>query len=91
MGGGAKDYVPARTLRARNWTHFRQGPHKGPGSHIVVLMLSRAIWALLLNILIKDGLKTTVDPILGGAPVAPAAPWIRHCKMANGGHLKIEF
>ena len=24
--GGAKDYVPARTLRARNQTHFRQGP-----------------------------------------------------------------
>ena len=35
-GGGAKDYVPARTLRARNQTHFRQGsmqgPLKGPGS-----------------------------------------------------------
>ena len=24
-GGGAKDYLPARTLRARNRTHFRQG------------------------------------------------------------------
>ena len=24
-GGGAKDYVPARTLRDRNRTHFRQG------------------------------------------------------------------
>ena len=24
-GGDAKDYVPARTLRARNRTHFRQG------------------------------------------------------------------
>ena len=24
-GGGEKDYVPARTLRARNRTHFRQG------------------------------------------------------------------
>ena len=24
-GGGAKDSVPARTLRARNRTHFRQG------------------------------------------------------------------
>ena len=24
-GGGAKDYVPARTLRARNRTHFRPG------------------------------------------------------------------
>ena len=23
--GGAKDYVPARALRARNRTHFRQG------------------------------------------------------------------
>ena len=24
-GGGATDYVPPRTLRARNRTHFRQG------------------------------------------------------------------
>ena len=45
-GGRAKDYVPARTLRARNRTHFRQGSSaslKGPGSSRVVLMLSRAI------------------------------------------------
>ena len=46
-GGGAEDYVPACTLRARNWTHFQQG---GPGSSGLgfVLMLSRAIWALFL-------------------------------------------
>ena len=25
LGEGAKDYVPTRTLRARNRTHFRQG------------------------------------------------------------------
>ena len=44
-GRGAKDYVPARTLRAQNRSHFRQGvqgPLKGPGSSIV-LMLSRAV------------------------------------------------
>ena len=45
-GGGAKDYVAARTLRARNRTHFWQESRarfKGPGSSRVVLMLSRAI------------------------------------------------
>ena len=26
LGGGAKNYVPERTLRARNQTHFWQGP-----------------------------------------------------------------
>ena len=34
-GGGAKGFVSARTLRARNRTHFRQGvqgPLKGPES-----------------------------------------------------------
>ena len=47
--GGAKDYVPARTLRARNRNHFPAGvqcPLKGPGSSMVALMLSLAIWAL---------------------------------------------
>ena len=59
-GGGAKDYVPARTLQARNRTiNFpgrgpgRQGPLKGLGSSRVVLMLSRAISALFLSILRK--------------------------------------
>ena len=63
-GGGAKGYVPARTLRARHKTQFRQGsrgpgPLKGPGSSRVVLMLSRVIWALFLSILKrkKIGLK----------------------------------
>ena len=61
-GGGAAQKVvchygvPVRTLRARNQTHFRQGSRarliKGPGSSGVVLMLSRAIWALFLSILI---------------------------------------
>ena len=36
--GGAKDYVPARTKRARNQTHSRKG-----SSSRVVLILSRAI------------------------------------------------
>ena len=41
-GPGAKGYVPARTLRARNRTRFRQGSR-------VILMVSRAIWALFLK------------------------------------------
>ena len=54
-GEGAKCYVPARTLRARNRTPFRQGSRarwRGPGNSRVILMLSRAIWALFLSILI---------------------------------------
>ena len=51
-----------------------QGPLKGPGSSRVVLMLSRAIWALFLSKMI---LKNSWSNFRGGrAPVAP--PWIRH-------------
>ena len=74
-GWGAKDYVPARTLRAPNRT--RQGPGPGPGSSRVVLVLLPAISALFLSILIikKNGLKNpVVDPILGGACCAPPPP-----------------
>ena len=76
--GGAKDYVPTRTLGARDRTLFRQGsrvqgPLKGPGSSRVVLMLSRAIWALFLSILIIKK-KKTVGPILGGPGRAYCAP-----------------
>ena len=40
-GRGAKDYVPARTLRAQNQTHFRQGSgpaYKGPGSSVLTAL-----------------------------------------------------
>ena len=76
FGGGAKDYVPARTLRARNRTRFRQGSR----AHLralealsrVVLRLSRAFWALFLSILIlKNTKRNIVDPVLLGAPLAP--------------------
>ena len=51
-------------IRARNRTHITsaepnslsagvQDPLKGPGSYMVVLMLSRAIWALFLSILMR--------------------------------------
>ena len=51
-----------------------QGPLKGPGSSGVVLMVSRAIWALFLSILINIWLKNIADPILGrGGGVAPVA------------------
>ena len=50
-----------------------QGPHKGPRSSRVVLMLSHAIWALFLSILIKIGYKK-VDPILGGARLLRPPP-----------------
>ena len=47
-GGGAKDYVPARTLHItseepNSLSAGVQGPLKGPGSSRVVLLLSRAI------------------------------------------------
>ena len=47
--GAQKDYVPSRTLRAQNRTHFRQGSR---ARFRVILMLSRAIWAFFLSILI---------------------------------------
>ena len=71
--GGAKCYVPARTLRAQNRTHFRQGFR----SSRVVLMLSRAFWALFLSILIFFlwiDPPPTVDPILGGRLLPPPPP-----------------
>ena len=51
-GGDAKDYVPARTLYTSAEPNSLSagvqgaGELKGPGSSRVVLMLSRAIWAL---------------------------------------------
>ena len=62
-GGGTKDC--ART----HITSAEPNSLKGPGSSRVVLMLSRALWALFLSILIKKKLdyKNTVDPTLGGA------------------------
>ena len=84
-GRGAKDYVPARTLRARNRTHFRHG-YAARLRALEALGLfecsldSRAIWALFLSILIKHWiLKSIVDPILGGRNRHPPPPlWIRH-------------
>ena len=55
LRGGAKDYVPARTLRAQNRLTFG----RGPGSSRVVLILFHAIWALFLSILIKIWIKKT--------------------------------
>ena len=56
-GGGAQKIIcPHAHIRARNRTRFRQGSRarlKGPESSRVILMLSRAIWALLLSILIQ--------------------------------------
>ena len=55
-----------------------QGPIKGPGSSGVVLMVSRAILALFLNILIKNCItKIIVDPIFfwgGGARLLRPPP-----------------
>ena len=65
--GGAKDYVPARTLQARNRIHIRQGSR----SSKVVLMLSPAIRPLFLSILITNWIKNIVDPLFGWGAVAP--------------------
>ena len=73
-GGGAKDYVPARTFNTsaepNSHSAVVQGPLKGPGSFRVVL-LSRAIWALFLSILVQNGRKNIVDQILGGRLLRP--------------------
>ena len=69
--GGVKGYVPARTLQSAESNSLSagvQGPLKGPGSSMVVLML--------LNILIKKNGGKIVDPILGGRLLRP--PWMRH-------------
>ena len=56
-----------------------QGPLKGPGSSTVVLMLSRAIWALFLSILIfKNGIKNSWFNFRGRL-LRPPPPWIHHC------------
>ena len=63
-------------------THFRQGSRtrlRGPGSSRVVLMLSRAIWALFLSILVKLDFKKIVwTKFRGGArllrPLPPPPP-----------------
>ena len=76
-GGGGKRWcacmhitsVEPNSLSARV-----QGPQKGPGSFRVVLMLSRAIWALFLSIVIKNWIKIIVDPILGGCLLCPSPP-----------------
>ena len=55
FNGGAKDYVCAPTSWARNpksLTAGVQGPLKGPASSQGFLMLSRAIWALVLSIIL---------------------------------------
>ena len=66
-----------------------QGPLKGPLSSRVVLMLSCAIWALFLSILINNmNLKNIVDPIKGGGGCAPVAPpWIHHWNIHYFAHI----
>ena len=62
-----------------------QGPLKGPGSSRVVLMLSSAIWALHLSILIEDldlKKKHSWSNFRGAracCACCPPPPWIRHC------------
>ena len=59
-GGGGRKRLCARThitsAEPNSLSEGVQGPLKGPGSSRVVIMLSRAIWALFLSILIKLGL-----------------------------------
>ena len=84
-GGGRAQRLCASTHKhaePNSLSAGEQGPLKGPGSSRVVLMLSRAIWALFFKH--SDFKKNwggggIVDPILRG--VAP--PWIRHCIIWN--------
>ena len=66
-GGGGRTHITAR-----NRTHFRQGSRarlRAPGCSRVILMLSRAIWALFFKhsdfFFFFNGKKHIVDPILG--------------------------
>ena len=74
-GGGAQKITSAES---NSLSAGVQGLIKGPGSSRVVVMLSRAIWALFLSILIffffffYKWIKNTVDPILGGPCCAPS-------------------
>ena len=56
-GGVAKDYARVRTSQTQNPKPLRPGFRKLSG----FLMLSRAIWALFLSILIQNGIKNIVD------------------------------
>ena len=57
-GGGGRKRFCARThitsAEPNSLSAGVQGPLKGPGSSWVVLMLSRAIWAFFLSILMKN-------------------------------------
>ena len=71
-GGGAKDYVPERTLWARNRTHFRQGSRAR-------LTALEALGLFKCSLVLSDKkkyLKNIVDQIFffGGAPVVPPPP-----------------
>ena len=73
LGGAQKIMCPHAHYERKTEPTFGMGP--GPLSSRVVLMCSRAIWALFLSILInKFDTKNIGDPI-----VAPPPPWIRHC------------
>ena len=75
-GGGVKDYVPSRTLRAQNRTHFRHGSR----AHLRALEALGLFNALLcyLSVLFKHSdkkywlKKHIVDPILVGEAVGRA-------------------
>ena len=77
-GWGAKDYVRARTLRARIPKSLSAGVQdplprlEDPGSSSLGVLCSLVL-ALFLSILIQNGINKLVDQILGGggAPVEP--------------------
>ena len=89
-GGGGKRWCASTHIMSAEPNSLSagvQGSHKAPGSSRVILMLSRAIWALFLSILIKKlGEKTYYSwfNFRGGgahACCAPPPPWICHCKV----------
>ena len=74
-GGGRKRFCASTHIMSAEPNSLSagvQGPLKGPGSSMVILMLSRAIWALFLSILIKNWIKKhSWSNFKGRAPVAP--------------------
>ena len=71
--GGTKDYVRARTSRARNPKSITAGV-QSPLKGTEISKVLDALWASILSILIQNGIEKIVDQSLGGGACACCAP-----------------
>ena len=103
LGGGGGKRLCARmhitSAEPNSLSAGVQGPLKDPGSSRVVLMFSRAIWALFFSILIyiKNWIKkqNIVDLILGGRlfrrPLDPPLGLRRCYSVKSGAYWKVAM